>query len=122
MRVCFFVMAGLVPRLSGSRFHRSAKESSATGTLPIVVTPGLVPGVHVFSGGKKNTWMPVTSTGMTTLWSLRCLEAQPISLNRTAVGLSRASTCVHRARNEHVDGRDKPGHDDEREWSSAERV
>src|SRR5579872_3053876 len=44
----------VMPGLVRFAFHHSAGESSATCTLPIVVTPGLVPGVHVLFGGKEH--------------------------------------------------------------------
>jgi hypothetical protein len=43
----------------------------------------------------------------------RWVLSQPFSMNRTAVGLSRASTSYGSGSKKDVDGRDKPGHDGE---------
>jgi len=88
-------MPVLVTRLSGSRFDTAPASPQVIRTLPIVVMAGLVPAIHdffSFRGRPKNSWMRGPSPRMTTLWSFRQMEAQPISLNRTAVCLSRAST------------------------------
>jgi hypothetical protein len=55
--------------------------------------------------------MTGTSPVMTSLRGGCCEKAQPISLNRTAVRMSRASTYLSSSE-EHVDARDKPAHDE----------
>src|SRR5690348_14898485 len=103
-------MAGLVPRLSGSanwvvfrptRTPKSRHARACHGHPRVLLLP-------------KNTWMRGTSPRMKTMGRVR-VARDSVALyqkpNRTAVGLSRPSTSSF-PRREHVDARDKPGHDE----------
>src|SRR5579885_3895079 len=59
-------MRGLVPRLSGSRFDTALESLHPLALCPWSSPPGLSRG-STFSIAAKNTWMPRTSRGMTTL-------------------------------------------------------
>jgi hypothetical protein len=82
------VMAGLVPRVSGSQSARPlTTDSTASPRHGRTCSghPRLVLGL-------RKTWMAVTSTAMTISGCYRAVLLQPFSLNRTLVGSSRPST------------------------------
>jgi hypothetical protein len=81
----------LVPRLSGSRLD-TAQESPGLRSIPHCRHGRTCSGHPRVCRPAKNTWMRVTSTRMTILRGGCCEEAQPDSLNRTAVDLFRPST------------------------------
>jgi len=88
-------MAGLDPtavRFRKKELLRNLPEGSPTSAAPLA---GLVPAIHAAFGWqkklKKKAWMPGTRPGKVHLRLSHIEAAQPVLLNRTAVGLTRPS-------------------------------